>query len=133
MFRCGLGPKNEERQSETAWTMAQVKERGGGRVRVRVRVFFSFFLTLVSFLARSKPKVPFLGLSLLRNQTETLATRLHMMVTVGNRRLRDFVRSSNSFVRSTLVSLFTRYGNRCTSPMRICLKLLRQSYKLNFY
>ena len=30
---------------------------------------------LVSFLARSKPKVPFLGLSLLRNQTETLATQ----------------------------------------------------------
>ena len=43
MFRCGLGPKNEERQSETAWTMAQVKERGGGGVRVRVRVFFFFF------------------------------------------------------------------------------------------
>ena len=74
MFRCGLGPKNEERQSETAWTMAQVKERGGGGVRVRVRVFF-FFLTLVSFLARSKPKVSFLGLSLLRNQTEMLATQ----------------------------------------------------------
>ena len=38
--------------------MAQVKEQG-----------------LVSFLARSKPKIPFLGLSLLRNQTETLATQ----------------------------------------------------------
>ena len=37
--------------------------------------FFFFFLTLVSFLARSKPKVPFLGLSLLRNQTEMLATQ----------------------------------------------------------
>ena len=33
------------------------------------------FLALVSFLARSKPKVPFLGISLLRNQTETLATQ----------------------------------------------------------
>ena len=33
------------------------------------------FLALVSFLARSKPKVPFLGFSLLRNQTETLATQ----------------------------------------------------------
>ena len=30
---------------------------------------------LVSFLALSKPKIPFLGLSLLRNQTETLATQ----------------------------------------------------------
>ena len=38
--------------------MAQVKEQ-----------------SLVSFFARSKPRIPFLGLSLLRNQTETLATR----------------------------------------------------------
>ena len=38
--------------------MAQVKEQG-----------------LVSFLALSKPKIPFLGLSLLRNQKETLATQ----------------------------------------------------------
>ena len=33
------------------------------------------FLALVPFFARPKPKVPFLGLSLLRNQTETLATQ----------------------------------------------------------
>ena len=45
--------------------MAQVKEREGGGV----------FLALVSFLARPKPKVPFLGLSSLRNQTETFATQ----------------------------------------------------------
>ena len=32
------------------------------------------FLALVSFLARPKPRILFLGLSLLRNQTETLAT-----------------------------------------------------------
>ena len=30
---------------------------------------------LVSFLARPKPKIPFHGLSLLRNQTETLTTQ----------------------------------------------------------
>ena len=60
MFLCGLGEKNEERESKTARKVAQVKERG-------------HFLALVSFLARSKPKVPFLGISLLRNQTETLA------------------------------------------------------------
>ena len=30
---------------------------------------------LVSFLARPKPRIPFLGLSLLRNSTETLATQ----------------------------------------------------------
>ena len=34
-----------------------------------------YFLALVSFLERSKPRIPFLGLSLLRNQTETLATQ----------------------------------------------------------
>ena len=45
--------------------MAPVKELGGGFI----------FLALVSFLARSKPRMPFLGLSLLRNQTETLATQ----------------------------------------------------------
>ena len=33
------------------------------------------FLALVSFLARSKPKIAFLGLSLLRNLTKTLATQ----------------------------------------------------------
>ena len=33
------------------------------------------FFALVSFLARPKPRIPFLGLSLLRNQTETLATQ----------------------------------------------------------
>ena len=33
------------------------------------------FLDLVSFLARSKPKIPFHGIFWLRNQTETLATQ----------------------------------------------------------
>ena len=45
------------------------------------------FLALVSFLARPKPRIPFLGLSLLRNQTETLATQAKLfntMVTHNN-------------------------------------------------
>ena len=52
------------------------KERGT-RVKDREKSGASIFhfLALVSFLARSKPKVPFLGISLLRNQTETLATQ----------------------------------------------------------
>ena len=33
------------------------------------------FLALVSFLAQPKPRILFLGLSLLRNSTETLATQ----------------------------------------------------------
>ena len=36
------------------------------------------FLALVSFLARSKLRIPFLGLSLLRNRTETLATQANI-------------------------------------------------------
>ena len=32
-------------------------------------------MALVSFLERPKPRIPFLGLSLLRNQTEMLATQ----------------------------------------------------------
>ena len=47
-------------QAKTARNMAHVKER-----------------PLVSFLARPKPRIPFLGLSLLRNQTETLATQVN--------------------------------------------------------
>ena len=52
------------------------KERGT-RVKDREKSGASIFhfLALVSFLARSKPKVLFLGISLLRNQTETLATK----------------------------------------------------------
>ena len=40
------------------------------------------FLALVSFLARSKLRIPFLGLYLLRNRTETLATQA--IKTVGS-------------------------------------------------
>ena len=59
-FPCGFVAKNEEQESKTARKMARVKERGGA---------------LVPFFARLKPKIPFLGLSVLRNKTETLATQ----------------------------------------------------------
>ena len=39
------------------------------------------FLVLVSFLARPKPRISFLGLSLLRNSTETLATQANKILT----------------------------------------------------
>ena len=60
--------------------MAQVKERGGGGEERKFPSFPSpsphfHFLALVSFLARPKPRILFLGLSLLRNLTETLATQ----------------------------------------------------------
>ena len=45
------------------------------------------FLALVSFLARSKPKVPFLGISLLRNQTETLDTQASLRAVLCYKRL----------------------------------------------
>ena len=54
--------------------MAQVKERGGvGKKDIS---------PLVPFLARPKPKIRFLGLSLLRNQTETFATQANKYNTV---------------------------------------------------
>ena len=40
------------------------------------------FLALVPFFTWSKPKIPFLGLSLLRNQTETLSTQANKYITV---------------------------------------------------
>ena len=58
--------------------MAPVKERGGGGEKGSFSSpppSFIFFLALVPFLARPKPKIPFLGLSLFRNQTEKLATQ----------------------------------------------------------
>ena len=52
------------------------KERGTKvKDREKSGASISHFLALVSFLARSKPKVLFLAISLLRNQTETLATQ----------------------------------------------------------
>ena len=35
-------------------------------------------MALGSFIARPKPKIPFLGLSLIRNQKEELATQARM-------------------------------------------------------
>ena len=84
-FPCGFGTKNEEREPKTAWKIARVKEkgRGWGRMEGNACSLASFpspsplfhFLVLVSFLARPKPKIPFLCLSLLWNQTETFATQ----------------------------------------------------------
>ena len=55
--------------------MAQAKEWGGGEEEKKE----TFFLPLPLFLARPKPRIlflaSFLGLFLLRNQTETLATQ----------------------------------------------------------
>ena len=68
--------KNEERESK----MAPIKELGGVGGGGGGGSFPSpsphfHFLALVSFLARPKPRIPILGLSLLQNQTETLATQ----------------------------------------------------------
>ena len=75
--------RSEERESN----MAQVKERGGGGEESK-ETFPSFpflsplfhFLALVSLLARSKSKISFLGLSLLRNLTETLLRKANFSV-----------------------------------------------------
>ena len=58
----------------------QSKEQGT-RVKERAKN-----VTLVPFFVRPKPKIPFVGLSLLRNQTETLATQAkhHIMSLVSS-------------------------------------------------
>ena len=60
-------------------------ERGFQNPGDSLKKFLSFlplpifhFLALVLFLALPKPKIPFLGLSLLRNMTKTLAYQLNL-------------------------------------------------------
>ena len=56
-------------------------EEWGTRVKDCTKSGILFhFLALVSFPARPKPKIPFLGLSLLRNQMEALATQVSSSV-----------------------------------------------------
>ena len=67
--------RSKERGTRNARKMAQVKERGRGGEERKETSFNSpsplcHFFVLISFLAR-----PILGFSLLRNQTETLATQ----------------------------------------------------------
>ena len=57
--------RNEEQVSKTARKMGQVKQQGVGGVH---------------FSCGQNPKIPFLGLSLLRNQTETLATHSSVLI-----------------------------------------------------
>ena len=64
------------------------KERGT-RVKLTARQMAQ---VLEPFLARSKPKIPFLCLSLLRNLTETLATQ----ATIPTTQTTTFVRSLDS-------------------------------------
>ena len=59
-------------ESVSVWFRSK---QGGTRIsKDRAKMAFHF-LALVSFLSLSKPKMPFHGLSLLRNQTETFATQ----------------------------------------------------------
>ena len=69
------------RPCEKCWSKRA--RRGWGRVLRSPPPPPSFiFLALVPFFAWSKPKIPFLGLSLLRNQTETLSTQANKCITV---------------------------------------------------
>ena len=81
--------------------MAQVKERGGGGEERKETVSFLrllfpslllfYFYALASFVALSKPKISFLGVSLLRNQTETIGTQAKM-------RLKNFFVSNHNVI-----------------------------------
>ena len=72
MFPCVFGAKNKKRESKAARKMARVKERGGGGEEREGTI-----------LDRPKPKIPFLGLSLFRNQTETLATQAKIYLKIN--------------------------------------------------
>ena len=81
------------------------KERGT-RVKHRAKNGLSkiagrgfHFLALVSFLARPNPRIPFPGLSLLRNQTETLATQARRPLFFS------FLTSTRRMLKSWLVRL----------------------------
>ena len=54
------------------------------------------FLALVLFLGRPKPKIPFPGLFLLRNQTDTLATQARQRLSFSSPELRYSVLEFNS-------------------------------------
>ena len=56
------------------------------------------FLAFVSFRARPKPRIPFLGLSLPRNQTETLATRANLFITLSI----VYIQISNTYLPEVL-------------------------------
>ena len=55
----------------------RVKDQAKSGVSKRAGLYFHF-LAVVSFPARPKPRIPFLGLSLLQNQMETLATQANV-------------------------------------------------------
>ena len=68
------------------------------------------FLALVSFLARPKPRIPFLGLSLLRNQTETLATQARTIL---------FFNTSAGSIPTAFNSFFIKIGRKLARRFHI--------------
>ena len=72
--------KYQDRCGRDLNSLRSKRFRAVSRVKDRAKNFptpipLFHFLALVSFLARLKPRIPFLGLSLLRDSTETLATQ----------------------------------------------------------
>ena len=86
--------RDESQRPREKWLKWKSGEGVGKKGRKQFPSFaFSFslfyFLALVSFLALSKPKISFLGVSLLRNQTETIGTQAKM-------RLKNFFVSNHN-------------------------------------
>ena len=75
-------------------------------------------------LARPKPRIPFLGLSLLRNQTETLATQARYFV----ERLRCRVLLNRAVLISIWRLLYTFLGALVSTPLTLDLSLKTLSY-----
>ena len=118
-------------------------------------------MALVSFLARPKPRIPFFGLSLLRNPTETLASKLSADSFIQPRPV-ALVKKINLYfcnpARRSLISelsdcraktghldIWSSHGNGCQLPggysweflVRVCYPVLQiltlfQTKKCNF-
>ena len=93
------------------------------------------FLALVSFLARSKLRIPILGLSLLRNRMETLATQAIFGVFCWFQRrftnqLRDLFLSDGVHVnKAGQLILYRSYRNAILSALKY-LKVSHFVFKL---
>ena len=79
-------------------------------------------MALVSFLARSKPKIPCLGLSLLRNLTETIATQANKPLNLIERKSgTDSTRKWVTCAFPTLVKMAAGMGNLRRLPVVVIL------------
>ena len=107
------------------------KERG---TRVKDREKSDASKALVSFLERSKPKVPFFGISLLRNQTEALATQAKpiMIFFIPSTASISAQQDSTSAISHSMSGLGTALRLLATYKKQLHLRLLASPGEKNY-